>query len=168
MPSSNAQILRAASEIRRNGDISSIPCDRCLTAGIDCYVMPSDDPNARLKCAECVRQKKPCVNLSWTSLDRTREEYQKKVDEDEKLLAQVMTRLLRNKQILKQANERARRKTQCLLAEIDASGEAEVDDDANCPAADATVGFSPLMWSTLAMMDEFTTDGTGQGVAGSS
>jgi hypothetical protein len=48
--------------------------------------------------------------MSWESLDRTRDEYQKKVDEDEKLLATVISRLLRNKKILKQAEERARKK----------------------------------------------------------
>jgi hypothetical protein len=120
--------------------------------------MPSDNPNARLKCAECVRAGRPCVNLSWSSLDRTREEYAKKVEEDEALLATVLSRLLRNKKILKQAEERAKKKAHCLMAEMDAAGELESEFSApiNCPAADALVGLSPMVWSTLAMADDFT------------
>lgn len=131
--------------------------------------MPSD-PNERLKCSECVRAQKPCVNLSWPSLDRTREEYQKKVDEDEALLATVLARLMRNKKILAQAKERAKKKALCLMNEMDASGEleAESSEDVNCPAADATTGFSPLMWSTLAMMDDFAGGGIAQASDGSS
>ena len=47
-----------------------------------------------LKCAECVCVGRPCVNLSWESLDKTWVEYKKKVEEDEKLLADVIARLL--------------------------------------------------------------------------
>jgi hypothetical protein len=157
MSSSHPNRLRLAAEIRRNGFVAPISCDRCLTAGIDCVVMPS--PDSRLKCAECVRVGRPCVNLSWSSLDKTREEYAKKVEADEALLAQVLARLMRNKKILKQAEERAKRKAQCLMSEMDLNGEleSEVSESADCPAADATVGFSPLLWSTLGMVDDFTT-----------
>jgi hypothetical protein len=48
--------------------------------------------------------------MSWVLLDKTREEYEKKVEADEKLLAEVVTRLMRNKKILQQAKSRAKRK----------------------------------------------------------
>ncbi len=51
------------------------------------------------------------MNMSWQSLDRTREELSSKVAEDKKVLAVVITRLLRNKKILKEINLKARRKT---------------------------------------------------------
>jgi hypothetical protein len=153
--SSKARALRLSSEIRRSGILSPISCDRCLLAGLDCYIMPSNDPNARLRCSECVRLGRPCVNLSWSSLDKTREEYAKKVEEDEALLATVVARLMRNKKILKQAEERAKKKALCLMSEMDASGELDADPSENCPAADATVGFSPLMWSTMSMVNDF-------------
>lgn len=131
--------------------------------------MPSADSG--LKCAACVRAGKPCVNLSWASLDKTREEYQKKVDEDEKLLAEVLARLMRNKKILKQAEERAKKKAQCLMSEMEVSGELE-DDVAgatDCPAADATVGISPALWTTLGMVDDFINFAdTAQAASGSS
>lgn len=112
--------------------------------------------SSRAKCSECVRAGKPCVNLSWSSLDKTREDYQKKVDEDEELLAEVMARLMRNKKILRQATERARKKAQCLMSAMDAAGELEDPDPLeDCPAADATVGLSPAMWSTLGQIDDF-------------
>ena len=66
--------------------------------------------SSRLKCSECVRQGRPCVNLSWASLDRTREEYHKKVEADEEELQRILSRLLRKKKILRQAEERAKKK----------------------------------------------------------
>ncbi|KAL9626126.1 MAG: hypothetical protein Q9204_007560 [Flavoplaca sp. TL-2023a] len=109
----------------------------------------------RLKCSECVRQGKPCVNLSWMSLDKTREEYRKKIDDDEQLLAEVMARLLRNKKILQQADDRAKRKADCLMAEMEASGDFQETDD--CPAAAATVGLSPAMWESLNFINNLVT-----------
>jgi hypothetical protein len=94
--------------------------------------------------------------MSWASLDKTREEYQKKVDEDEKLLSQVIARLLRNKQILKRANERATQKTLCLASEMQESGEldkAQTAEPMDCPATNALVGFSPVVWETNGLID---------------
>jgi hypothetical protein len=110
-------------------------------------------PNTPLKCAECTKIGKPCVNMSWESLDKTREEYQAKVDADEKLLAEVISRLLRNKKILAQAKERARRKTLCLASELEMEGE-EVNASINCPAASVGAAFSPTMWTTMGLIDE--------------
>jgi hypothetical protein len=161
--------LRLASEISKNGIIIPIPCNRCFESGRDCIAMPE----SRLKCSECTRLGRACVNLSWTSLDKTREEYQKKVDEDEKALAEIMARLIRNKKILRQAEERARKKLLCLASELRNDGE-EVDavaEDFNCPAADALVGFSPTMWSTMGMLEQVTApfvDDNAQGVASGS
>ncbi|XPS78854.1 hypothetical protein M3J09_010857 [Ascochyta lentis] len=97
MSSASQKRLRLSIEIRRHNSIAPISCDRCFAAGQDCFVMPSSN---RLKCAECVRVRRPCVNLSWESLDKTRAEYEKKVEEDERLLSDVIARLLRNKKIL--------------------------------------------------------------------
>lgn len=92
--------------------------------------------------------------MSWESLDRTREEYQKKVDDDEKLLAEVISRLLRNKKILKQAEERARKKALCLASEMEEMGETEAAEGEDCPAASISAAFSPTMWATLGLLDE--------------
>ena len=107
----------------------------------------------RLKCSECVRRGRPCVSLSWASLDKTQEELQKKIDEDERVLAEVLARLMRNKTILRQARERARQKTLCLMDEMTSTGElAEVEPD--CPGASALVGLSPAVWQTLSSLDD--------------
>lgn len=105
-----------------------------------------------MKCSECQRLGRSCVNLSWESLDRTREEYQKKVDEDEEELARIMARLVRNKKILRQAEERAKKKVLCLANEMEASGEPVFSED--CPAADAGVIVSPAVWSSIGFLDE--------------
>ncbi|KAI6786596.1 hypothetical protein KC332_g19142 [Hortaea werneckii] len=120
--------------------------------------------SSNLRCSECVRQGKKCVNMSWESLDKTREEYRRKVDEDEELLAVVMARLMRNKKILRQAEGRAARKAECLASEMEAEGVFETDD---CPAAAATLGLTPLMMETLGNMDQSINFSGGTGVASS-
>jgi hypothetical protein len=100
---------RLALEIRRNGEPTPVPCDYCFTFNRQCLAMPEVD-SQRLKCSECTRIGHPCVNMSWVSLDKTREEYKKKVEADKKLLAEVVSRLMRNKKILQQAKERATKK----------------------------------------------------------
>lgn len=154
MSSSKIHALRLALEIQRNGSEAPVPCDRCFVGGLKCIAMP--DNGTRLKCSECVRSGKPCVNMSWVSLDKTREEYTKKVEEDEKLLAEVICRLLRNKKILAQANERAKKKMLCLASEMEESGESVLAESSDCPAADALVGYSPAMWTTLGLLDDLS------------
>jgi hypothetical protein len=90
--------LRLASEIQHNGRPVDIPCDCCFLSGHTCITIANA---SRLRCSECVRLGRPCVNLSWDSLDRTRKEYQRKVDEDEAELSVILARLMRNKKILR-------------------------------------------------------------------
>jgi hypothetical protein len=85
--------------------------------------------------------------MSWESLDKTRAEYAAKVEADEALLAEVIMRLLRNKKILKQADERAKKKAICLSNEMREAGE-EVDatsGNLDYPAAAISIGFSPTI-----------------------
>ncbi|PSK43928.1 hypothetical protein B9Z65_7305 [Elsinoe australis] len=149
-----ANRLRLAKEIQNYGHETDAPCDRCFARilkgkEVKCIVM---EHNNRLRCSECVRLGRPCVNLSWASLDKTRDEYRKKVDEDEAELSRVLARLMRNKKILRQAEQRARKKMECLASEMDANNELEVEED--CPAADALVGLSPAVWSTLDLANQ--------------
>lgn len=160
--------LRLAAEIHRSGHPAESPCDRCFLSNKSCVVMSTA---GRLRCSECVRLGRPCVNLSWESLDRTREEYSEKVRVDEEKLADLLARLLRNKKILRQAEERARKKAECLASELEQSGELE-EPEPNCPAADALVGLSPAIWSTNDFLntsiDGLFDGGTSATVAGSS
>ena len=102
------------------------------------------DTTKRLKCAECTKAGKLCVNMSWESLDRTRTEYRKKVKEDETLLATVIARLMRNKKILKQAEERARHKALGMANEMVESGELDLAEELDCPAASIGICASPV------------------------
>jgi hypothetical protein len=111
-----------------------------------------------LKCSECVRRGKPCVNMSWASLDKSREDIQRKIDADEVLLAEVMGRLLRNKKLLRSVNEKAQKKTECLAAGLEEVPETPPSEEVfveDCPAAAATVGISPLTWETLAAIEGY-------------
>ena len=96
------------------------------------------------------------MNMSWASLDSSREHIQRKIDEDEVLLAEVMGRLLRNKKLLRSVKEKAQKKTECLAAELEEVPETPPPEDVfveDCPAAAATVGLSPITWETLASLD---------------
>jgi hypothetical protein len=107
--------------------------------------------------------------MSWESLDRTRDEYKKKVDDDEKLLATVISRLLRNKKILKQAEERAQKKALCLASDMEAAGETEMAQEMDCPASSIGMEFSPAMWATMGLIDASVAGhGTSEGAVGSS
>jgi hypothetical protein len=75
------------------------------------------------------------------------------VDEDKKLLAEVIARLLRNKKILAQAKERARKKALCLTSELEAEGEGVYAEMSDCLAASVGMEFSLMMWSTLGDID---------------
>ena len=46
--------------------MTTSPCNFCVLRGLNCVKMPG---NENLKCAKCTRQEKPCVSLSWASLD---------------------------------------------------------------------------------------------------
>ena len=67
-------------------------------------------------------------------LDKTCEEYKKKVEVDKILLAVVVTQLLRNKKILKQANNCAQQKALCIANKIVESGELDTAKEIDCPA----------------------------------
>lgn len=169
MPPSTHRRLRLSTEILQANVPAEVPCNHCLLEGIVCFVMP----NSGLKCAECTRLGRACVNLSWESLDRTRDEYQKKVDEDEKLLSAVIARLLRNKKILAQAKERARKKALCLASEMEALGELDPPQQFDCPAASIGIAASPTAWATLGLLDDAvaslgSSESTASGAGGSS
>jgi hypothetical protein len=86
------------------------------------------------------------VNISWVFLDKTCEEYKKKVEADKKLLAEVISRLMQNKKILQQAKDRAAKKAWYLANSLrDNSESVDAQESLDCSAADALVGFSLIM-----------------------
>jgi hypothetical protein len=74
------------------------------------------------------------------------------VDEDEAELAKILACLIRNKKILRQAENRASKKALCLTNEIEAAGELESIN--NCPTTDSGIVVSPAVWSTINYLDE--------------
>ncbi len=91
--------------------------------------------------------------MSWASLDRIREDLSSKVAKNEVVLAIVITRLLRNKKMLKEVDAKAKRKTQCLLFGVEKSNVAESFD---CSVANALIEASLAIWSSLAMLDDLS------------
>ena len=127
--------------------------------------MPND--SSCLKCSKCTRSGKLCVNMTWSSLNRTCEEYEEKVQADETLLATVIPRLLRNKKVLKQANERAKRKALCMASEMINAGELETAEVVDCPLIDTS--HSSSVSATLGYIeDSFARNSIPSAVPGSS
>jgi hypothetical protein len=143
--------IRLASEIDRYDILIDFACERCSCSDKSCIAMK--DSLSRLKCSKCVRASKACVNMSWASLNRIRKDLFSKVAKNEAVLTIVITRLLRNKKMLKKVNAKAKQKTQCLLFEMKKSNVAE---SSNCSAANALIEASSAIWSSLAMLNDFS------------
>ena len=112
--------------------------------------------NSYLKYLECVCVSCLYVNLSQESLDKTRAKYKKKVEDNKKLLTEVIARILRNKKILTQVKERTTKKAKYLANKLDAKGKNVRAEEISCPAVDAQVTFSPAIQSTLRYINKFT------------
>jgi hypothetical protein len=120
---------RAFDEIEKNGDILPVACEHCFKHGIRCVVMSS---SKSVKCASCASKGIKCVNVSWESLDRTRETTKTEIEEDmdelEKLMErqrEVAARIARKRKVLKLAEARAKAKTICLLDELEDEEESQ-------------------------------------------
>ena len=136
--------FRIAAEIQKYGVSSPFFCDRCFLSGLTCIVIKNSN---RLKCFECVRAGRACVNLFWETLDKIREKYRRKMRENEQEFARVIGRLLRNKSILQQVDERAKTKIRCFMEKLEKTGDLEKVVD--CPAVSFLIKWSPVVWSFL-------------------
>ena len=143
--------LRAAAEIHRYDVSMNFSCDRCSNSDRFCIAMK--DSFFRLKCSECVRVKKSCVNMFWSFLNSTREDLNIKIAIDEKKLITMITRLLRNKKILKEIDAKAKQKTRCLLFGMN---EADVSMSNNCSTTNALCDLSSVIWSSFALLNDLS------------
>ena len=143
--------IRLAFEIDCYETFVDFACERCCYISKPCIVMK--DSSSCLKCSKCVRASKSCVNMSWTSLNRTRKDLFSKVTKNEVVLTIVITRLLRNKKMLKKVDAKTKRKTQCLLSNMK---ESNVIESSNCLVANALIGASSIIWFFLAMLDDLS------------
>ena len=107
--------LRLIFEIEQYKTDSVILCNRCFLFNERCIVMMNF---FRLKYFICVKAERSYINLIWKSLNKTRTEYRKKIQNDKKKLSRLINCLFRNKQILKQIDERAKKKMQHLFNEM--------------------------------------------------
>ena len=88
MPSkSTTYKLRLYNKILYANTIAESPCFNCKTKNRECFIIL----NFNLKCTKYIRLDQPYINISQMSLDKTREEYKKKVKEDKKELLVIIT-----------------------------------------------------------------------------
>ena len=86
--------------------------------------------NEKLKCAECTRRGRPCMDMSWDTVERTKERLKAEVALEEERrdrlfeeLAELQARLARKRRVLEQAQRRSDEQTECLIREMEESGE---------------------------------------------
>jgi hypothetical protein len=119
--------LRRYNEILRHKHPAAFPCDSCLSDNECCFVMPAAPDKS---CAHCARRGRPCVTTSWASLDRSRDDLETKISQDERAreqllehLNQLQMRLVRNRKLKEKKESEAAEKLRCLEAEMVADGE---------------------------------------------
>ncbi len=105
--------LRAAKEITVAGSPPDIACVYCSNHSTLCVVM---EPHS--KCAECTRRGRPCVGVTWESLDRVRDKLESEILQTEEEQARLFAKLSRLRKTLRQTQDRAKQKTLCLLKEM--------------------------------------------------
>jgi hypothetical protein len=113
---------RAFNEIETQGNISYLACIHCFEHGIRCVVMSSTKSS---KCASCQAKGIKCVNVSWHSLDKTREQTKAEINADLLELERITARLAKNRRVLELAEKRAKAKAICLLDELEEEEERQ-------------------------------------------
>ena len=112
--------------------------------------------NEKLKCAKCTCQGKPCVSLSWASLDTSHNNLREDlvVDEAEwdtllERLSEVQASMARKRKVLEQVEGHTRKKLCCLVEEMEAEGEDLLVTVIDTSALQAEL-FSPASVNTAA------------------
>ena len=162
-PSSVAQIycVSLSDSVRQRNFKSPSPCDRCISKGLVCYKMPD---NPKLKCSECIRRGRPCAANSLEALDHSERNLREELARDEEQLSELLAKVMRKRKVLEQARKKAEERRNCLVREMEASGE-----DLTAVASDvAALGsdFSDEYWALAgAQLDtSWVPDGTSLGV----
>ena len=119
--------LHLSLDICDHGVMTASPCNFCVLRGLDCVKMPG---NKKLKCAECTHQGKPCVSLSWASLNTSHNNLREDLAGDEvewdtllECLSKVQAHVACKQKVLEQVEGCTQKKLCCLVKEMEAEGE---------------------------------------------
>jgi len=118
--------LHLYQSISKDSDPVSTACLHCSNLSILCVKMENHP-----KCAECVRRGRPCVGVSWESLDRTRNKLESDLAAAEEELAQAFARVARLRKTMKHTKDKVTEKALCLARELadDNDGVSRDEDD---------------------------------------
>jgi len=118
--------LHLYQSISKDGDPVLTACLHCSSLSILCVKMENHP-----KCAECVRRGRPCVSVSWESLDRTRDKLESDLSVAEEELARALARVARLCKTLKHTKDKVAEKALCLARELadDNDGVSGDEDD---------------------------------------
>ena len=156
MLSKSSNRLRISKEIQIGGVPAPFPCDFCASRGLNCFVMES-----RPKCDKCTRRGRPCVGVSWESLDRTRLSLRKEISKAMKEmskandalaakhaeLAALSSKVVRLQKTLDQADRRASQKADCLAAELGSDNDGTEDEID--PMSQLVDSMLPSFWDSI-------------------
>ena len=149
LPKSSSR-LRLAKQIRLTGDPAVFPCEYCALRCLDCFIMaPGPDPKSKPKCDKCTRCGRPCVGVSWESLDRTRLSLRKEISKANNDLAALSAKVVRLQRTLDQADNCASEKVDCLAAELGSDNDG-TEDEAPPDLSQFVDSLSPSFWDSIA------------------
>jgi len=118
--------LHLYQSISKDSDPVSTACLHCSNLSILCVKMENHP-----KCAECVRRGRPCVSVSWESLDHTRNKLESDLSVAEEELARALARVACLRKTLKHMKDKVAEKALCLACELadDNDGVSGDEDD---------------------------------------
>ena len=150
--SSTSDRLRLSRFILHSGEPAERPCVRCdrlieegkLKHCVVKLVMPGEK---RLKCAECTRRGRACVDMDWDTVERLAREAKEDVVAEERereelirRLSDLQARLGRKRKVLELAQRRANDQAMCLVREMEANGEEMTRRTADDVLAASAIG----------------------------
>jgi hypothetical protein len=124
MPSDSSYVrrLRLSESLRYRGQSASSPCSFCCRNSLRCVGMPEKS----LKCAECTKRGRPCVDVAWkvdfVEMERVRKEWR----EAQRQSAKAQARAASLWEKLEELNKRADEEAECLARVIEEEDRSSV------------------------------------------
>ncbi len=118
--------LRLYNIIVKDDESIAVACLSCFIDSMICVKMKN-----HLKCVECVRRERLCVDASWESLNRTREKLEFDLNLAKEELFKTFAKVARLRKTLKHTKSKVAKKTLFLTRELTNDNENVFDENSN-------------------------------------
>jgi hypothetical protein len=132
--SSSDNRRRLLHDILNFGHPASSPCLSCQSRGSVCLIMPENSVRKSVRCAECVRLGRKCIEASWEHEAAIRRQLEAElssarveVSESQRRASAAVERADRLWVALEELNRRARERAACLMEAIEEEERREAE-----------------------------------------